>query len=104
MAPLSNIDDPAAPWRGRLALAISLALVALIWLCVLPWIGRQEQLAERIRREQAAGIDPSAMFYTELEMMPSVIRRMERMPSLSAPLTSSAAPYNSPGSRRTPGR
>ena len=106
MATAAAIADrsPPATGRGWAALAVLMALLAAIWLGVLPWIGGQPQFAAEIRRQQAAGIDPSALFYTELELMPAVIRRFERMPSLSGPPSSSAAPCNSPGSRRNPAR
>jgi hypothetical protein len=86
-------------------LLIALAALSVLWLGVLPYIGGQPELAARIRRQQAEGIDPSAMFYTELEMMPELIRHGEHLPSLSGGLRPlSGGPYSSPGSRRTPTR
>lgn len=42
-------------------------MVAIVWLVLLPRVARIERVQERIRRNRAAGIDPSAMFYTDLE-------------------------------------
>ena len=44
-------------------------MIALIWMVVLPWISRQAPVRRAIERNEAAGIDPSAMFYTDLEHM-----------------------------------
>jgi hypothetical protein len=52
---------------GFKRLSICVIAGAIIWLLVLPWISRQEPVKSMIRRNQSAGIDPSAMFYTELD-------------------------------------
>jgi hypothetical protein len=102
-APLRSAD--VGRRGGWPRLLIALAALAVLWLGVLPYIGGQPELAARIRRQQAEGIDPSAMFYTELEMMPEVIRHGEHLPSLSFGLRPSyGGPYSSPDSRRTPAR
>jgi hypothetical protein len=107
MAIAGQSENRGATFQKRQGLApliLCAAALAAIWLVVLPWIGRQPDLAERIRHQREAGIDPGAMFYTELELMPAVIRRLERIGSLTGPLTPSAGPCNSPGSRRIPTR
>ena len=45
---------------------VTIALVA-VWLVVLPWLGRASAIRNIIDRNQAASIDPSALFYTDLE-------------------------------------
>lgn len=47
------------------------------WLIVLPWLARQPTQAARIESLKRAGIDPSAMYYSELEMMPDTLRQLE---------------------------
>ena len=54
-------------------------VVSGVWLVVLPWIGARPHVSQRIQDEQARGIDPSAMFYSELELLPPIAHRMERM-------------------------
>ena len=49
-----------------LALAVGSAAIALLWLVVLPAIGRQSSVRRHIERNRAQGIHPDAMFYTEV--------------------------------------
>lgn len=60
----------------RLALATS--LIAVIWLQVLPWIAEQPEMAAHLEHLDEHGVDPSAMFYTELEAMEPILRRLEQ--------------------------
>ena len=62
-----------------LRFAVALALVALVWLVVLPLIGEQPAVSRHIAEQQRLGIDPSAKFYSELEFLPPVVHRMERL-------------------------
>jgi hypothetical protein len=62
---------------GRLALAI--VLIALAWLGLLPSIGAQANVKHRIETEERLGIDPSAMFYSELKIVPAIAHRVERL-------------------------
>ncbi len=55
--------------RGWLHLLAALAVVVLVWLYLLPTIGRQEEVRRYIDRNERLGIDPSAKFYTELPAM-----------------------------------
>lgn len=52
---------------GRRRLLIASALMAAIWLVLLPRMSKYGPIESMIERHEAAGIDPSAMFYTELE-------------------------------------
>jgi hypothetical protein len=65
-------------WRGRCALAAVMAAMAVVWLAVLPLVGRQPVVRDYILRNEELGIDPSAKFYTELPCMPAVYNRVER--------------------------
>lgn len=53
--------------RGWIRLLLCSFAVAVIWLGVLPWLARQTPLREQISRNESAGIDPSALFYSDLE-------------------------------------
>lgn len=53
--------------RSHLKLTCAVLLTGLIWLVVLPRLSRWEPIRERIRANEAAGIDPSALFYSDLE-------------------------------------
>ncbi|MGI9472045.1 MAG: hypothetical protein ACR2NZ_10955 [Rubripirellula sp.] len=50
-----------------LRFAAATLVISLVWLVLLPRAARLESVKERIRRNDAAGIDPSAMFYSDLE-------------------------------------
>ena len=53
--------------RGWKRLLLCCFVGAVVWLVVLPWIARQDHVRSMIERNEAAGIDPSAMFYSDLE-------------------------------------
>jgi hypothetical protein len=53
--------------------------MAAIWLIVLPWVAARPAIQQRIRFFEQQRIDPSAMFYTEVEMMEEVQDRIDRL-------------------------
>ena len=53
--------------RGRWQLLFASLFVALTWLVVLPAIASLPAVRRMIDRHEAAGIDPSAMYYTDVE-------------------------------------
>ncbi len=55
-------------------------LVAAAWLVVLPWIARQPAEQAGWEALQRVGIDPSAMYYTELEAMEPILQRLNANP------------------------
>jgi hypothetical protein len=57
------------PQRSAARLAICSAFLAVVWLLVLPAIGSRPGLRRKIQMLDARGIDASALFYTDLEMM-----------------------------------
>ena len=61
---MSNRNDHG---RGRLFLA-TLAIV-IVWTLVLPWIGARPSVRSRIETLNTQGIDPAALYYTDLEAM-----------------------------------
>jgi len=58
-------------------LALLAAAAAILWLAVLPFIGREPGVRRYIERNESLGIDPSAKFYTELPAMPAIVERVE---------------------------
>lgn len=64
--------------RGRLALAAALVALAATWLVLLPWLATTKPVAEHIAEQQRQGINPSAMFITELEIAPAIAHQAER--------------------------
>ena len=52
---------------GRCRLLLATLLTAVIWMVVLPRIAKWRPIESMIRSHQAAGIDPSAMFYSDIE-------------------------------------
>ena len=53
---------------GRLAVATAILLV--VWLVILPWVGRRPAIDRHVWAMEKGGINPAAMFYTELERLP----------------------------------
>lgn len=59
------------PWRAAAArLAAGTAVVALVWCGLLPRVLRLGPVARHVALMEARGVDPSAMYYTELERLP----------------------------------
>lgn len=57
--------------RGPAArLALGLAVVAAIWGGVLPALLRCRGVARHVARMEERGVNPAAMYYTELERLP----------------------------------
>jgi hypothetical protein len=62
--------------RRLLKLSIALALVGLVWLVILPHAASTPKLAAQLQWLDQQGVDPSAMYYTELEMMAPILDRL----------------------------
>ena len=54
-----------------------LAALAVVWLGLLPLLGRHPEIDAHIRRNERLGIDPSAKFYTELPAMPELYEHVQ---------------------------
>ncbi len=52
-------------------------VIAAIWCIGLPWIATIPRVEHRLEFLDERGIDPSAMFYTELESMKPILQRLE---------------------------
>lgn len=62
---------PATPGRQhRILIGLaSVLVVSLVWLVLLPWIEKQHAVRARIERHERLGVDPSALYYNDLEGM-----------------------------------
>ena len=62
---------------GIIRLALAALSAGLIWLLVLPRVGALAPVRQFVRSNEAAGINPSAVYYTEVEAMGAVGERVE---------------------------
>jgi len=69
--------------KRTLSLLGAIAVMAVIWLVILPAHARQEGMRKHIDWLDQQGIDPSAMYYTELEVMEDILRRQRSTQLLS---------------------
>ena len=49
--------------------------MAVFWCGVLPWIATQPRMQQQLEFLDKHGIDPSAMFYTELDAMDGILQK-----------------------------
>ena len=61
----------------RMALAGCIIAIAVIWCVLLPWVSSRPVVRKRLDFLDQKGIDPSAMYYTELDAMDSILDRIE---------------------------
>lgn len=59
-------------------LVLSFLTIALMWLVVLPWLSRRPAVNSHLRDLDHRGIDPSAMYYTDLPVMDRILDRLEK--------------------------
>lgn len=62
---------------GLTRLACVLAVIIAVWLFALPSLSRRADSKAYLKELERRGIDPSAMFYTELPMMDPLLDRIE---------------------------
>lgn len=72
----SSAWPPGAAW---LKLALSVLAVGAIWLIALPWLASLPVVEQHIAEQERQGIDPAAVFYSELEILPPIAHRYERL-------------------------
>ena len=58
-------------------LATIVIAIAIVWQVVLPWTANRPQMKAHLQWLDDQGIDPSAMYYTELEVMDRILARRE---------------------------
>ena len=68
----SGTDCPPGSTRlgGWASFGLAIALICLVWLVVLPRLETHPMVRARIDHLERHGIDPAALFYTDLEAMP----------------------------------
>lgn len=64
--------------KGWLRLCAGIVTMSILWLLVLPWIARRPSVEDRLRFLEERSIDPSAMFYTELDAMDPILEKLEK--------------------------
>lgn len=62
---------------GVLKLVTSIIAIAIFWCVVLPWYADQPAMRQHLQFLDDRGIDPSAMFYTELDAMDAILEKIE---------------------------
>lgn len=55
--------------KGWSSLGLAVSTVLVVWMLVLPWIGSRPSIRSRIDDLNRQGIDPAALYYTDLEAM-----------------------------------
>ena len=77
--PLKNErQDINGTLRGRFLFAILTGIILVVWCVLLPAVIQQPDVASHIIDLEVKGIDPSAMFYTDLEIAEEISYRVER--------------------------
>ncbi len=62
--------------RGLRKLAVCCGAIGAFWLVVLPWLAGRPRMQEHLEWLDERRIDPSAMYYTELEAMRPILDRI----------------------------
>ena len=63
---------------GIFRLLASVAVIAVVWLGVLPFVAKNHRVKQRIQWLEQQRIDPTAMFYTDLPAMDEILKNQER--------------------------
>jgi hypothetical protein len=71
--------------RGRLCFALVVVAVGVVWLVALPRLAKQAQIAARVEWLKEKRINPAAMYYTEVEALDPILKRMDRRTGQNVP-------------------
>jgi hypothetical protein len=55
--------------RGVVALCVGASMICVVWLLILPRVGAHPSVRKQINSLNRRGVDPSAVFYTDLDAM-----------------------------------
>ncbi len=55
--------------KGWSTLCLGVSAILIVWTLVLPWIGSRQSVRSSIDIMDRQGIDPAALYYTDLEAM-----------------------------------
>ncbi|MFG0290656.1 MAG: hypothetical protein ACF8CQ_20950 [Rhodopirellula sp. JB044] len=58
--------------------SVVIAVLSIVWLVLLPAYARQPKMQRHLRWLDEKGIDPSAMYYTELDIMDDILAKQRR--------------------------
>lgn len=61
---------------GAVRLFLAAVVIIAVWLVVLPALGQLASVRQRIEGNHAAGINPTAVFYTDHPAMTDIERRI----------------------------
>ena len=67
--------DARQLWQRRCALLAATVFLGVFWCGVLPWVAAQPKMQQQLEFLDDRGIDPSAMFYTELDVMDEILEK-----------------------------
>jgi 4-amino-4-deoxy-L-arabinose transferase-like glycosyltransferase len=65
-------------FSNAMRLVMAIVGVAVVWLVVLPWLLACGPVARHVTRMEDRGVNPAAMYYTELERLPLRPEWLER--------------------------
>ena len=51
------------------SLCLGVSAILIVWMLVLPWVGSRQSVRLQIENLDRRGIDPAAIYYTDLEAM-----------------------------------
>ncbi len=70
-------SPPSRSMKSFARLFVASLVVVLVWGWFLPWVSHHRSVKQRLDFLDARGIDPSAMFYTELDVMDEILDELE---------------------------
>ncbi len=73
----SRICNPIVIQNGVCQLTFFVLAIAFVWCFFFPWYATQPAMKEHLQFLDDRGIDPSAMFYTELDAMDAILEKLE---------------------------
>ena len=76
---LYHLDEMRAGRRRWIRFAAAWGLLGLVWLVLLPWLGGQERIQRHRQRLDRAGVNAGALYYTDLEMLPLLLQRLNEV-------------------------
>jgi hypothetical protein len=59
--------------KGWSSLCLGVSAILIVWTLVLPWIGSRQSLRSQIEYLDQQGIDPAALYYTDLDAMERIM-------------------------------
>ena len=78
MSPSHEVAPDVPRGRALRKLALWSSLLGGFWFAFLPWLAGQPEMRKQLDWLDERRIDPSAMYYTELEAMKPILERLNR--------------------------